>query len=179
MNNNDTYQQFLDLVTSRYSCRNYQAAPVSRDTLKKVIATAQLAPSACNRQPWEFIIIDTPELCQGVIKSYDREWVKTAPAFIIACGNHDESWHRASDGKDHTDVDISIAIEHICLAATSLELGTCWICNFDVALLKEQLNIPENIEPIAIIPIGYPNKDVAIPSKNRKNIEDIIKWGKY
>jgi nitroreductase len=58
-------------------------------------------------------------------------------------------------------------------------LGTCWICNFDVALLKEQLNIPENIEPIAIIPIGYPNKDVAIPSKNRKNIEDIIKWGKY
>lgn len=179
MNNKDTYQQFLDLVTGRYSCRSYQSAPISHDTLKEVITTAQLAPSACNRQPWEFIIINTPELCQEIVKSYDREWVKTAPAFIIACGNHDEAWHRASDGKDHTDVDLSIAIEHICLAATTLGLGTCWICNFDVALLKKLLNIPENIEPIAIIPIGYPAEGSIVPTKNRKNIEDIIKWGKY
>lgn len=179
MNNKDTYQQFIDLVTSRYSCRSYQSTPVSRDTLRKVITAAQLAPSACNRQPWEFIILDTLDACEAAYNSYNREWVKTAPVFIIACGNHDEAWHRASDGKDHTDVDISIAIEHICLAASSLELGTCWICNFDVALLKEQLNIPENIEPIAIIPIGYPDRNATIPSKNRKNIEDIIKWGKY
>ena len=179
MNNNDTYQQFLDLVTSRYSCRNYQAAPVSRDTLKKVIATAQLAPSACNRQPWEFIIIDTPELCQGVIKSYDREWVKTAPAFIIACGNHDEAWHRASDGKDHTDVDLAIAIEHICLAATAVGLGTCWVCNFDVEKLSKGLNITSQYEPIAIIPIGYPTTDEACNNKNRKELDDIIKWGNF
>lgn len=178
-NNNTTYLQFLDLVTKRYSCRNYLPMPISRDILKSVITTAQLAPSACNLQPWEFIILDTPEACEAAHNSYNREWVKSAPAFIIACGNHDKAWHRTSDNKDHTDVDISIAIEHICLAASSLELGTCWICNFDVALLKKQLNIPENIEPIAIIPIGYPDKDATIPSKNRKNIEDIIKWGKY
>ena len=179
MNELNTYQQFINLVTNRYSCRNYQATPVSRDTLKEVITAAQLAPSACNRQPWEFIVIDTPQLLQAVFESYNREWVKTAPAFIIACGKHDEAWHRASDNKDHTDVDVSIAIEHICLAATSHGLGTCWICNFDMPTLKASLNIPDNIEPIAILPIGYPAEGSIIPAKNRKNIEDIIKWGKY
>ena len=173
----DATQAVLDNIAARTSVRAYTSEPVPDEMVETLLRAAMAAPSAMNRQPWEFIIIDTPELCQGVIKSYDREWVKTAPTFIIACGNHDEAWHRASDGKDHTDVDLSIAIEHICLAATDAGLGTCWICNFDRETLIKALNIPESFEPIAIIPIGYPMDSA--PAKNRKEIDQIIKWGSF
>lgn len=173
----ETYARFLQLVKDRYSCRKYLSAPVSRQLLGDIIETAHLAPSACNKQPWRYIIADTPDLCREIADCYGRDWVDNVPAFIVACGVHDEAWHRA-DGKDHTDVDISIAVEHICLAATSLGLGSCWICNFDEPKLSATLHLPEGIEPIAIIPIGYPDPEAAIPEKKRKPIEEIIQWGK-
>ncbi len=173
---------FNNLAKSRYSCRNFDRDKiVNRDLLTRIIDSARLAPSACNRQPWIFIVVD--DCCevstrQAVIESYNRPWMNNAPAFIIACGNHDEAWHRPADDKDHTDIDLSIAIEHICLAATNAGLGTCWVCNFDVEKISHSLNIPSHIEPIAIIPIGY-SADSNIPSKNRKELEQIIKWGKF
>lgn len=175
----DSYTLLVNLIKKRYSCRNFKEKPVSRDTISTIIDAARLAPSACNRQPWEFIVIDTDDLRRTVIESYDRQWIRSAPAFIIACGLHDEAWHRDSDGKDHTDVDVSIAIEHICLAATALNLGTCWVCNFNTDTLRTGLNIPQNIEPIAIIPLGYPDTSAPLPEKKRKSLEDITKWGKY
>lgn len=174
---------FNDLANTRYSCRDFQRfKTVSRELLTKVIDSARLAPSACNRQPWTFIVIDDlcePSSRQAVIECYNRPWMNNANAFIIACGNHDEAWHRPTDGKDHTDVDLSIAIEHICLAAADEGLGTCWVCNFDVATLSDKLNIPTNIEPIAIIPIGYPSEGSTATPKNRKEIDQIIKWGSF
>lgn len=174
---------FLDLANNRYSCRDFDRNRiVSRDTISSVIDAARLAPSACNRQPWIFVVID--EQCdascrQAILESYNRQWMATAPAYIVACGNHEEAWHRSADDKDHTDVDLSIAIEHICLAATDNGLGTCWVCNFDVDKIKSALNIPSQYEPIAIIPIGYPAQDAVIAPKSRKDIENIIKWGSF
>lgn len=172
---------FADIANARYSCRNYDRNQVvERNILTSIIQSAQIAPSACNRQPWTFILID--DQCdascrEAIIESYNRPWIETAPAFIVACGDHIQAWHRPADGKDHTDIDLSIAIEHICLAATDAGLGTCWICNFDKEKIVKCLNIPSNIEPIAIIPIGYPIDNA--PSKNRKELEQIIKWGKF
>ena len=174
---------FNTLALKRYSCRNFDRnKTVDRDIMLAILESARLAPSACNRQPWVFVVID--DLCDAslrsaVIDSYNREWVKSAPAYIIACGNHDEAWHRQADGKDHTDVDLSIAIEHICLAAADHGLGTCWVCNFDVEKIISALNIPSHIEPIAIIPIGYPADDATIAPKVRKNIDEIVKWGSF
>lgn len=173
-NHNNT---FSDLVSQRYSCREYLPTSVDREVMAQVLETARLAPSACNRQPWRFVVVDEPELLAAVKRCYDRAWLESAPAVIVACGVHDEAWHRA-DGKDHTDVDLSIAIEHICLAATSMGLGTCWICNFEVAQLAEALNIPAGIEPIAIIPIGYPATS-QVPEKKRKNMEEVVQWGRF
>ncbi len=172
---------FADIANARYSCRNYDRNRiVERNILTSIIQSAQIAPSACNRQPWTFILID--DQCdascrEAIIESYNRPWVGSAPAFIVACGDHNQAWHRPADGKDHTDVDLSIAIEHICLAATDAGLGSCWICNFDKEKITKKLNIPSNIEPIAIIPIGYPIDNA--PAKNRKELEQIIKWGKF
>lgn len=175
----ETYIDLMQMVEDRYSCRNYSDKAVSRDRLAAVIQAARMAPSACNRQPWMFVVADRPELCREIVRCYDRPWMKNVPAFIIACGNHDEAWRRAGDGKDHTDIDVAIAIEHLCLAATTLGLGTCWVCNFDVEQLRETLDIPSHIEPIALIPIGYPSAADVAPEKKRKTMEEITVWGKF
>lgn len=177
MDNN--YKNFLDLVTERYSCRDYDSAPLSNEIILQVLETARLAPSACNKQPWKFLIVTQKEQQDKIIECYSRDWVKTAPAFIVCLGNNPNAWHRANDNKDHTDVDISIATEHICLAATSLGLGTCWICNFDVDLFCKLFSIPAEWTPIAIIPIGYPSSNNKIPSKIRKSLDEIVAWEKF
>lgn len=180
MNDNNAYRSFYNLVNSRYSCRAYDTArPVPRDIMLEVLDAARLAPSACNRQPWTFLVADTHELCELAASSYEREWARTAPAFIIACGRHEDAWHRSIDGKDHTDVDLSIAVEHICLAAASLGLGSCWICNFDPEVIVRGFNLPEGVEPVAMVAIGYPAENSKPVEKRRKPLDEIVKWGKY
>lgn len=175
----DSYPVLYSLAAHRYSCRSYAPAPVPADAMTAVLDVVRLAPSACNRQPWMFIIADGEDERQAVIDSYTRDWIKTAPEYIIACGVHDEAWHRQSDGKDHTDVDVSIAVEHLCLAATSLGLATCWVCNFDPEIIRKAFRLPEGMEPIAIIPIGYPADTDVIPAKKRKAMDEIVRRGKF
>lgn len=177
MNNIDIYPQFLELVKTRFACRKYLARPVPRDLITAVFEAAQLAPSAKNLQPWHFYVADTPELLSVVARCYDRDWIATAPVCIIACGDHDLAWHR-NDGKDATDIDVAIAVEHIALAATSLGLATCWVCNFDADRMKEELSLPDSREPIAIIPLGYPDDSMPVPAKKRKSLEETVTWGK-
>lgn len=169
---------FLELCGQRYSCRGYSDQTVGRDAILQVIEAARTAPSACNRQPWHFLIVTEKEGREAIAECYNRDWIRSAGTFIICLGNHSEAWHRA-DGKDHTDVDISIATEHICLQAADLGLATCWVCNFDIEKLRKAFAIPENLEPIAIIPLGYPAKDSVISEKKRKTINDIVSWEKF
>jgi nitroreductase len=92
--------------------------------------------------------------------------------YVIASILHDEEWVRA-DGKHHGNIDIAIAVEHLCLAATEQGLATCWVCNFDAILCKELFALPESEEPTVIIPIGYAADEQK--EKKRKPIEDIAK----
>lgn len=170
---------FHDIVANRYSCRHYSQEPVSQEQILEILECARLAPSACNRQPWKFMVITAPEELSAVHASYNRDWIKEAPVAIIVLGNRNEAWHRSYDEYDATDIDIAITTEHICLAATSMGLGTCWICNFDPITLRTGMNIPEEWEPLAIIPVGKPAEDIAIPEKKRKNNDEIIQWGKF
>ncbi|MCM1482764.1 MAG: nitroreductase family protein [Muribaculaceae bacterium] len=175
----ETYNSFIKLAHDRYSCRSYSSTAVPRDMIEAVVEAARLAPSACNRQPWVFVVLDSPEQRAMISAVYGRDWAAGASAFIVAVGLHGEAWHRASDGKDHTDVDVAIAVEHICLAAAAAGLGTCWICNFDAAALASEMNLPEGAEPVAIIPIGFPAEGSKVPDKNRKKIDEILRWGKF
>ena len=165
---------FNDIALQRYSCRAYLPRPVEPEKLEAVLEAARIAPSACNRQPWLFLVVDDPQARRWVIESYDREWIKSAPVFIIAFGLHEQAWSRPADGKDHTDVDLSIAIEHICLAAVEQGLATCWVCNFDPEIIRNRFNAPDNCEPIAIIPLGYP-ADGPVPEKKRKSLGEIVR----
>ncbi|MDP4210016.1 MAG: nitroreductase family protein [Bacteroidota bacterium] len=171
---------FIDLVRSRYSCRSFTSVPVEEDNLLKIMEAVRIAPSAVNYQPWHFIIVREPEVKALIVEAYPREWFRTAPLMIVACGDHTKSWKR-TDGKDFLDIDLSIAIEHLVLQATELGLGTCWVCNFNAGVLSRNLNLPDHIEPIAVIPIGYPadSGDITRYESKRKSLNDFVHWEKF
>ena len=162
----------LELIKERYSCRNYQTRSVEKEKLDYIMECVRLAPSAVNRQPWLFHIVKNENEKVKLQQCYNRDWIKTAPMYIIASILHDEEWIR-SDGKHHGNIDIAIAVEHICLAATEQGLATCWVCNFDAARCKDLFRMPENEEPAVIIPLGYAADEMK--PKNRKEIDEIIK----
>ena len=166
---------FLALSESRYSVRGYQARPVPDELLDKVLEAARLAPSAVNKQPWKFVVVRSEEAKKRLRACYDREWFTTAPAYIVVCGDHSASWKRPADGKDHCDIDVAIATEHITLSAASLGLGTCWVCNFDAVACKAMLGLSDSWEPCVIIPIGFPATD-SVPSKSRKDLSEIVSY---
>ncbi|MBR3546068.1 MAG: nitroreductase family protein [Bacteroidaceae bacterium] len=164
--------EFLELVKRRYSCRNYQSKPVEQGKLDYIMECVRLAPSAVNRQPWRFRIVSSEEGRKKLCQCYSREWFTTAPVIIIASILHDEEWVR-SDGKHHGDIDIAIAVEHLCLAAAEQGVGTCWVCNFDAKLCKSLFALSDNEEAAVLIPLGYPADELR--EKNRKPISEIIK----
>lgn len=167
---------FAELVQRRLSVRDYTTHPIEEQKIEQLLEMARLAPSAVNFQPWRFVVITSEKGRKAVADCYPREWVKPVPLFILVCGNRTESWKRKSDNKDHLDIDLGIVIEHICLAATEEELGSCIICNFDTTLCRTAFNLPEQIEPVAIISIGYPaNPNIFTNNqKKRKSISEVV-----
>jgi nitroreductase len=174
---NDVDMEFIDIAKKRFSCRNYKNGAIEEEKLLTIIDAIRVAPSAVNYQPWHFIIARLPESKRKILEAYHRTWLQTAPVIIVACGDRNQSWKR-SDGKDYLDVDLAIAIDHLTLQATELGLATCWICNFNPAILTTNLNLPENLEPIAIIPVGYPNEltDSNRHDTKRKPYHEFIHW---
>lgn len=163
--------RFLDLVKARYSCRNYQDRQVEQEKLDYIMECVRMAPSAVNRQPWRFRIVADADAVGKLRQCYSRDWFNTAPLYVIASIMHDEAWVRA-DGKPHGDIDIAIAVEHLCLAATEQGLATCWVCNFDAALCRTLFSLPDNEEPAVLIPLGYAADEPK--EKKRKELTDIL-----
>ena len=161
----------LEIAKSRYSCRAYRPERVEEAKINYIIECVRMAPSAVNRQPWRFRIVSSEEGKRKLQQCYSREWFTTAPMYVVASIRHDEEWVRA-DGKHHGNNDIAIAVEHLCLAATEQGLATCWVCNFDADLCKQQLALPEAEEPAVIVPLGYAATEPT--EKKRKPMQDII-----
>ena len=170
--------EFSNLIRSRYSVREYEDLPVQKDQLIKVLDAGRVAPSAVNFQPWHFIAVTKPEQMAKVHEAYPRGWFKKVKNCIVVCGDHNAGWKRQNDGKDHTDIDVAIAVDHMTLQATEIGLGTCWICNFNPKRLTEEFHLPPHLEPIVIISIGHPASK-EIPVKKRKSLEEIVSWEEY
>ena len=163
---------FLELVKKRYSCRAYKPLNVEKEKLDYIMECVRFAPSAVNKQPWRFHIVSDDEGKEKLQQCYNRDWFSTAPMYIIASILHDEEWVRA-DGKHHGDIDIAIAVEHLCLAATEQGLATCWVCNFDAEMCKTLFNLLGSEEPAVLIPIGYAADE--LKPKSRKAVEGIVR----
>jgi len=134
------------------------------------LEAAQFAPSAANKQPFKFFIFEKRDNLQ-LRKVYDRDWFVSAPLIIFGCVNEKEAWERM-DKKNYAIVDLTIALDHLVLAATEQGLGTCWIANFNPKEAKKFLSVSKEFEPIIIISIGYPN--CKSQEKIRKKKEEIV-----
>lgn len=145
---------FHDVVAARRSIRAYRPDPVEEDKLERILRAGILAPSACNLQPVEIWVV-TGEARNKLRRSYRGEWLLQAPVILVVCSKPGVAWTRG-DGKNYADVDATIVMDHLILAATAEGLGTCWIGAFDVQALRKDLGIPAELEPVALTPVGYP-----------------------
>ena len=139
---------FFEAVRKRYSCRAYQDRPVEADKLNRVLDAARLAPSAKNLQDWRFVVVTDPSARKQMqVAANNQPFVGQAPVVIAACSN---SAYRMTCQQPIGPIDISIALEHIALAATSLGLATCWVGSFFPDKVRQVLGIPGDIEPYGI-----------------------------
>ena len=167
---------FLELAKKRYSVRAYKPVPVEDEKLQEVLEAARLAPTACNLQPFQFIVIHTKGKEADLRRLYSDYWLLEAPLVICACGIPSQSWVR-SDGKNYLEVDVTIAMDHLILAAADLGLGTCWIGAFNPNAAREILNLPNGVEPIAFTPLGYPDDEPGY--KGRKSIDKLVRYEQW
>jgi nitroreductase len=164
---------FFELVQKRYSVRAYKPDPVEDDKLSQVLEAARLAPTANNRQPFQIIVIHTAGREADLRRIYGRGWFTQSPLLVAICAIPAQSWVRR-DGKNYADVDVTLAMDHLILAATNLGLGTCWVAAFDPAAAREVLHLPADVEPIAFTPLGYP-ADQPGP-KQRKSLSELVRY---
>lgn len=163
----------LELSRERFSARRYKADPVNGADLDYIMECVRLAPSACNRQPWKFLLVTSAEAKMKLCQCYDRDWFRTAPMYIVGMKSQDEGWVRKDDDKPHADIDVAIATEHLCLAAAERGYGTCWVCNYDTEKMKVLFPVA-GFEAVVIVPIGRPADDCPRPEKVRKPMDDIV-----
>jgi len=166
---------FNKLVSTRYSVRKFSQEVIEDEKLETLLEAARKAPSAVNFQPYKIYVIKSEAKLTEIRECYHRSWLNSAPIILVMVGLHDVTWKRAQDSKDFTDIDCAIAIDHITLQAADLGLGTCWVCNFDVEKCREVLKLKATEEPIALIPLGYPESD-DIPVKKRKGLDELVVW---
>ena len=165
--------EFSELIARRYSVRAYKPDPVEDDKLRQVLEAARLAPTAANRQSFQLIVIRTAGKQAELKRLYQREWFLQAPLIICVCALPSQAWARR-DGKNYADVDATIAMDHLILAATNLGLGTCWVAAFDPQAAREILQLPEGVEPIAFTPLGYPADRLG--QKERKPLSELVRY---
>jgi nitroreductase len=167
-------ENLLDVIYRRRSVRHFvDDRPVDRDAIVTLLKAAMAAPSACNLQPWEFVIVDEPaglvdlKACIGP----DNGRRYNAPAAIVVCGNRSYiPWE--SDGA----MDCSAAIENILLAATAMGLGTVWIGDIDPAAIAALLDIPAHVSVLSIVLLGHPAED---KPPRTQYAEEAVYWGRY
>jgi len=164
-------EDFFTLIETRHSVRAYTSQPVEAEKLQRILRAAQIAPTAANRQPFRLVVMETHGREADLRRLYYREWFSQAPLVIGVCAVPAEGWTRR-DGKNYADVDATIAMDHLILAATALGLGTCWVAAFDPPVARTLLQLPDGMEPIAFTPLGYP-ADQPSP-KTRKPLSDLV-----
>jgi nitroreductase len=168
----------LETIARRESIRSYDPErPVDPATLARILEAGRLAPSAANRQPWEFIVVQSPEGLARVRPCYSRPWFHDAPQVLAVAGSRDQAWVRSCDAFNSLETDLAIAMDHLILAAEHEGVATCWISNFDPILLWEALDLSGQQAVFAITPLGYPRADFRRKGvKQRRALAEIVRY---
>ena len=168
--------EYTELIQKRESIRNYDPdRPVPEGILMKILDAGRIAPSACNIQPWKFLLISSPAMLEKVRACYSREWFKEAPHILVILGLKDQAWVRSHDGYNSIETDVAIAMTHIILAAENEGVGTCWIAAYNPIILKEALSVAESHVIFGLTPLGYPKSGFQKSiTKRRKTLDEIV-----
>ncbi|MEG2353678.1 MAG: nitroreductase family protein [Clostridium sp.] len=179
--------KFLELVKLRESVRGYNNIKVEEEDVLKCIEAARLSPSACNAQPWKFVVINQKDILENIRgKIYEpligiNKFILTAPVIIAVVGekrNIVSSIGEVVKKKDYTSMDVGMAVEHLCLQAAELGLGTCIIGWFKNNEIKKLLNIPKNRDIELMISLGHHDSEKP-RDKKRKDLKEIISFNEY
>ena len=163
-------------IEQRRSVRSYADQEVEEEKVRKVLEAGIRAPSANNRQEWRFVVVRDPELRTELIDAaHGQRFVGEAPVVIVACAA--ESDHIMSCGHPSHLIDVAIAVDHMTLAARALGLGTCWVGAFDANAVRQILGIPEDIEVVHLIPMGYP-ADWPAP-RSRRTLDNLVHYDRW
>ena len=165
---------FLELAEKRRSVRAYREEEVPEEVVSKVLEVARRAPSACNRQPWRFVVVRDEARRRLLGTAYSREWFWKAPVVIAVCVVPGEGWIRPHDGRSYAWVDGAIAMDHLTLAAADLGLGTCWVGAFDPQVAAKVLNLPDGVEIVAMTPLGYPAEEASPRPRTRRALAESV-----
>ena len=173
-------------INRRQSDRAYLDKKVEKEKLDRILEAGRLAPSACNSQPWKFIVVDDPELLRKVSSATSAKelgfnrFTDQVPVFIVLVREKSKPIARvggAIKNKDYSLIDLGIAAENICLQAAAEGLGTCMLGWFNEKEIKKVLNIPLSRRAELVITLGYPAK--ATRKKSRKSIDDVVSYNGY
>ena len=162
----------LEVIKERRSIRKYKQDPVEREKLLKVLEATRLAPSAMNRQPYEFVITSDNKTIEQISSACNQTW--DVPTIIVVCAFPDKAWVR-NDGEEYWKADAAVAMTILSLQACAEGLGTCWIAAFNEEEIKKILRLKNECRLVAMTPLGYPDEKKG-PVSNRKSIDDLVRY---
>lgn len=140
--------EVLDAIKSRRSVRSYSDRAVPEEVLTRILEAGRIAPSANNRQPWHFVVVQDPERRKALAGGRWAGFLKECPVVIVGCGDKKKS-------PEWCAVDVTIALQNMVTQATAEGIGTCWIGSFDEATVKKALDVPEHFSVVAMLAVGY------------------------
>jgi len=172
--------EFYEVIKTHRSVRLFEQDPIPENVLRKVLEAARIAPSGSNRQPWKFILVrDETAKKKLAAACSGQAFIVQAPVIIVAVGRNIRYNRGNYMGDMSFLIDVAISVDHLILAARNEGLGTCWIGSFDNQTIKRLLQIPEDLNVVAVIPVGYPKGMFFKETELRKPLEEIICTDRY
>jgi len=168
---------FTRVINGRESIRSYDPTkPVDKATLERILDAGRNAPSAANRQPWRFFLVSSRDVLAQVRRCYQKPWFQDAPHVLIVAGRPGEAWAR-QDAWNSIETDLTIAMDHMILAAENEGVATCWVADFELAPLRAALSLTSEDKIYTIAPLGYPRPGFAKRGqKQRKPLAEVVKF---
>ncbi len=166
---------FLELAAERYSVRKFSERSVEEDKLKLILEAVRLSPTAVNRQPQRVFVFRSAEALETARTL--SPCLYGASTVLLFCYDKDTVWSHPTDHACSGEVDCAIACTHAMLEAWELGIGSCWVRFFEAEKVKAALQLPENLVPVALLPIGYAAEDAAPGPQHAasKPIDELVK----
>jgi nitroreductase len=170
--------EILEAIRTRRSIRKYKSTPIPEELLKEVLSSARMAPSGVNSQSWKLIVVVDEDTKRKLVQACNgQKFIAEAPVIIAGCGFPDDAYPTIGGYMNGYVMDVTIAMDHLILAAASVGLGTCWIGAFKEEKVKEVLGVPADVRIVALTPLGYPDETPA--KRPRKDLAELVCYDKF